>query len=112
MNYPEWGNLEPCYLVVASTPEGIRRDNEHCRRYYDVVYDKFMDKVKDRHKMELKEWHEITGGIFEQFPDVKPYVINAIIQRHGWELWYEGDGDMYEMMRSQKGWVYKIKTKQ
>lgn len=106
-HYPEWGKLEPCYLVVESTPEGIRRDNENCRKYYDVVYEMFMDKAKGRDKIEQTELLEITKEISKQLPDVKPYVVQAILDHHGWGLWYEGDGDVYESAISKKGWVYR-----
>lgn len=95
------------YSVIDTTPEGMRRDNEDRIKYFDVVYDKFMEKVKDRNKLTPEEYHEINREIGKQFPDVAWYVIEAIISRHGWGLWYEGDGDMWEMMGSMKDWFYK-----
>ena len=54
-------------LGVTCIPEDILQEEVDIEKYFDVVYDKFMDKVGDRCKISLIEWEEITSGIFEQF---------------------------------------------
>lgn len=70
---------------------------------YDDMYDKFIDKVKDRRKIPCKEFHKIMDEIVEQNPIFRNYIHSVALTTHGWETRVISEGnksDIYMVKRT------------
>ena len=64
----------------------------------DIVYEKFMDKVKDRCKIENGEYFEIIKDIAKDL-DIPVFDVNVIIWKRGWEFKIEVKNNVYNSFR-------------
>lgn len=65
--------------------------------FYDIVYNDFIDRVKNRLEITNNEFYEITDDMGKNlFPYLPVYMIVNIIENHGWGYCnLKGDGILW-----------------
>lgn len=65
---------------------------EELNELYERAYNKFVDKVKDRHKIAIDEYFKLIDEIVGQIQEVEPYELDKMILNHGWQNCYKLEG--------------------
>lgn len=81
--------------------EEIRRiimfnDKDFYPLFYDIVYNNFIDRVKNRLKLTTNEFYEIVEDMAKKlFPYLPVFMIETIIENHGWKYDCEIVGEKF-----------------
>lgn len=57
------------------------------------LYNLFIDKVKERQAIPIKEYHKLIDEIVEENPEFRCWSFTDVLLNHGWEIRIISEGD-------------------